>query len=380
MNIRWLALLGVASLMVGLVATSALAAEPVGVVLSRVGPVEIDGPSWAGWKPVDLKQDVFAEDVLKTGVGGRVKILFRDDTLINLGEESEVSVSEFVIVPEKGLRKATLKLGRGVGRFIVGGTFPNQESQVEVSTPTAVMGVRGTTFYVLIVSQDEALIVSTVDAVQVHHLLKTVTDEVILTPGLATRVLKDLIEPPWTVDREVLEQLIRDTQVLPPAIGASNQAQFGHFVADNAQGDGDTSGPGQSNQGPILLGILQNIRGFIPDSIIEKLFPDFDPGTTTVSAAPPPPPPPGTPPPDPPPPDPPPPDPPPPPPLHHLHRQEYRRPIHHRHHRHLHHLHRQEYRRPIHHRHHLRRRRHHLRRHHLRRHLMVLLLEWGLGA
>ncbi len=190
----------------------AVAAEPVGVVLQAVGQVEIQGPAQAGWQPVALKQEVFADNVLRTGSGARVKVLLNDDTLVSLGEESEVAIAEFVTVPERGLRKVTMKLTRGVSRFIVGGSFPNPDSRIEVHTSTAVMGIRGTTFYVLISSPGKTFIVATVDAVAVRNILASVAGSVVLEPNFATTVLEGLPpEAPRLVTMGELKELIKAT-------------------------------------------------------------------------------------------------------------------------------------------------------------------------
>lgn len=280
LNIRWLVLLGVASLVVASLATPALAADPVGVVLSSVGPVEVKGPSRDGWQQVALRDDVFAEDILKTGAGGRVKILFRDDTLINLGEESEVTVSEFIIVPEKGLRKATLNLGRGVGRFLVGGTFPDEESRVEVNTPTAVIGVRGTTFFVQILTLTETLIYSSVDPVEVGNILKSVVGKVKLSPSFVTSVKEGLApDPPRPFDPAELQELIRATHVptsAPGLSGAGGSGPPGTTVAALAKSG--VSKPGLAatlDRGDLISDIPQEIQENIQESVQEDVQEDI---------------------------------------------------------------------------------------------------------
>lgn len=185
----------------------AVAAEPVGVVLSSAGQVDIQGPSRPEWQPVALKQEVFLDDVLRTGIGGRVQVLLNDDTLVNLGEESEVAIAEFVIEPERGLRNATLKLTRGVSRFIVGGNLPNPDSRLEVHTPTAVMGVRGTTFYVLVIPGAKTFVVASVNSVSVRNVLASVAGEVLVGPNFATTVFEGL---PPEVPRPATEEELRE--------------------------------------------------------------------------------------------------------------------------------------------------------------------------
>ena len=197
----------------------AVAAESVGVVLSSAGQVDIQGPSRPEWQPVALKQEVFPDDVLRTGIGGRVQVLLNDDTLVNLGEESEVAIAEFVIEPERGLRNATLKLTRGVSRFIVGGNLPNPDSRLEVHTPTAVMGVRGTTFYVRVIPGAKTFVVASVNSVSVRNILASVVcdekrqrDEVLVRPKFATTVFEGLCpEVPRLATEEELRELFEAT-------------------------------------------------------------------------------------------------------------------------------------------------------------------------
>ncbi len=198
----------------------AVAAEPVGVVLSSAGQVDIQGPSRPEWQPVALKQEVFPDDVLRTGIGGRVQVLLNDDTLVNLGEESEVAIAEFVIEPERGLRNATLKLTRGVSRFIVGGNLPNPDSRLEVHTPTAVIGVRGTTFYVRVIPGAKSFVVASVNSVSVRNVLASVVcdekrqrSEVLVRPNFATTVFEGLCpEVPRLATEKEFKELFEATR------------------------------------------------------------------------------------------------------------------------------------------------------------------------
>ena len=88
---------------------------------------------------------LLVRDAVRTGARSRAKLFFTDDSIINLGELSQMSVEQYIYNSEKERSTSILKLVDGSLKAVVG------RSDLEVHTPTAVAAARGTKF---IVSQD----------------------------------------------------------------------------------------------------------------------------------------------------------------------------------------------------------------------------------
>lgn len=90
-----------------------------------------------------LGQELFLKDTIETGPDGAIKILFVDDTLLILKENSKTLITQFLYNPDKAQRQTVLDVSRGKIRTLVGKFF-GEDQAVEIKTPTAVAGIRGT--------------------------------------------------------------------------------------------------------------------------------------------------------------------------------------------------------------------------------------------
>ena len=152
---------------------------------------------------------------------GRVKILFQDESLLNLAENTYIQITEHIYSPEDDRRTSVFRVLMGKVRAIVGRYFAGAGSRYKVSTPTAIIGVRGTHFIVDATLTDETTVVcidSSPDLV-VRNIQEEVAGEVILTTGLMTKVLEG--EPPTTpapVPEDLMMRLLMDTRVTLPTL------------------------------------------------------------------------------------------------------------------------------------------------------------------
>ena len=115
------------------------AAEVVGAVGATNAGTTGRAPSAA---PRTLKpgDDVFFKDHIATKRGGSAQIMFLDRSTLNVGENSDVVIDEFVYKPgEAGTMRA--KLNKGFLRY-VGGDI-SHSGGASVSTPTVTIGIRG---------------------------------------------------------------------------------------------------------------------------------------------------------------------------------------------------------------------------------------------
>ncbi|MEF2144701.1 MAG: FecR family protein [Desulfovibrionaceae bacterium] len=90
---------------------------------------------------------LYKGDVLRTG-DGSLGALFRDDTAISLGPESEIAVEEFIFDPAGGNLSFLTKIFRGSAAFLTGQMGKIRPEAFRVETPQATIGIRGTHFVV----------------------------------------------------------------------------------------------------------------------------------------------------------------------------------------------------------------------------------------
>lgn len=90
--------------------------------------------------------DVKFLDTLLTGNDSRAEIILIDDSVLKLGDNSELTIDEMVYEPGERSRGA-LTLTRGVFRMVSGKINKTAGGTMTVYTPLATIGVRGTDFW-----------------------------------------------------------------------------------------------------------------------------------------------------------------------------------------------------------------------------------------
>ncbi len=84
-------------------------------------------------------------ETVSTGAGGRLEIAFVDGTRLTLGEKAEVLLDEFVYDPAGANRfHAAIT---GAFRYVSGRLGAGATRQASITTPLALIGVRGTDFW-----------------------------------------------------------------------------------------------------------------------------------------------------------------------------------------------------------------------------------------
>jgi len=95
--------------------------------------------------PVEAKfgADVHKMDTLETH-NGKLKILFNDKTLLTLGANTKVLVTEHFYNKKRAERSSVYDIVHGTVRAIVDKPGDLKTNDVQLQTPTAVAGIRGT--------------------------------------------------------------------------------------------------------------------------------------------------------------------------------------------------------------------------------------------
>ena len=120
----------------------------VGVYTAVMGQVTVTHPGEARVLPVKLHDEVLFKDVIQTEKESRTKAFFQDDSVLTVGENSRVEITEYIYDPDANLRRSVVKVMQGQVRALVSKVFKSNGSRFEVHTPSAVAAARGTYFTV----------------------------------------------------------------------------------------------------------------------------------------------------------------------------------------------------------------------------------------
>lgn len=86
-------------------------------------------------------EEIFRDQWIKVGADGAADLRFLDRSRLTVGPKTEIVLDKFVYDPDKNANRGTVKLVRGVMRF----TSNSIDRDVKFKTPSAVIGIRGTT-------------------------------------------------------------------------------------------------------------------------------------------------------------------------------------------------------------------------------------------
>jgi len=104
---------------------------------------------------VKIGSKVFTNDALKTGGDGSMAMVFKDDTLLSIGPNSEVVINEFFFSPGEGKLSIITRLLKGTSAYLSGIIGKLSPESVRFETPVANIGIRGTKFAVFVEGNDE---------------------------------------------------------------------------------------------------------------------------------------------------------------------------------------------------------------------------------
>ena len=96
--------------------------------------------------PAELKSDIQQMDDVRTA-NGRLGITFVDDSQVRLTEHSKLIIDEVIFDPNPNKSKMAMQFASGTARFITGKIGQINKQNIEISTPTAQIGIRGTDKY-----------------------------------------------------------------------------------------------------------------------------------------------------------------------------------------------------------------------------------------
>ena len=140
-----------AGLLLGLaLAAFAAAARADGPAIAQVktasGPVfVVRGADRIPAKPGD---SLYEKDVLQTDAGGTVGVTFTDNSVMSLGPNSEAALAQYNFDSTNFKGTSLTDMRKGTLTMVSGDIARSSPGAMQLRTPTAILGVRGTSFAV----------------------------------------------------------------------------------------------------------------------------------------------------------------------------------------------------------------------------------------
>lgn len=184
-------------------------ADEVGTIVATKGTIIIQRDNKSIF--AQLQDSVMTNDIIETKEESRVKILFSDDSILTLSENSRVSIKEYLYSEESKKGKSIINLIDGKLRSLVGNT------EYEVHTPTMIAAARGTYFISWtelregIPSSGTAVLEGLVD---VFNIDPAIIGVVTLQPGTMSRTAQNRQpSPPVPTPPIILKKLMYATEL-----------------------------------------------------------------------------------------------------------------------------------------------------------------------
>lgn len=119
---------------------------PAGIFKAVEGPVVVHSENRQ--KTPQVGQTISESDRIETGPKGGAALTMADGTVVTIGPNASVTLTSMRYEPVSQTGNLALQIVQGALRMITGSLGKTQPENVKVTTPTAVIGVRGTDFIV----------------------------------------------------------------------------------------------------------------------------------------------------------------------------------------------------------------------------------------
>ncbi|MGV7216867.1 FecR domain-containing protein [Bradyrhizobium sp. UFLA05-112] len=120
---------------------TAAPAEPIGNVATVTGIATVirDKNSY----PLKARDDIYLNDVVQTASNSSLSIAFNDSTTFNLSASAKITIDNYVYEDGGKQNSAIFDVGKGTVAFVAAAVA--KTGDMKITTPTATLGIRGTT-------------------------------------------------------------------------------------------------------------------------------------------------------------------------------------------------------------------------------------------
>ncbi len=203
-------------------------AQEVGTVAASEGTAEIGRQDV--WTAAAIGAPVHRGDVLRTGNPGRLRVVFQDDSVLSVTEDSRVVVDESVFDPSAGKVHSLMGLLQGQVSALVSEYYHRSGATYEIKTPTAVAGVRGTEFSIAYYpGQQVTEVVGMSGLVSVRSAVDLTGPGVLLKANESTTVLQGRLPTrPRRLEEAMFQQRLEGIQFIGQ--GRAESMTIGHAL------------------------------------------------------------------------------------------------------------------------------------------------------
>jgi hypothetical protein len=202
----------------------------VGRVVEQTGPTEIVRNKKSVASGVNTA--VLMNDTIVTA-RAKARLEFDDKTTVNITEQSKITIDEFVYDPKQGSGKLAMKMVQGTARYASGQIAKNSPQNVNVTTPTATVAVRGTDFSMTVDELGRSLVMllpscDTNSCVTGAIVVSNEAGSVIMDTAYQTTLVTSLTSPPTAPIIVAIDQAnINNLLIIapPPEIVAESERE-----------------------------------------------------------------------------------------------------------------------------------------------------------
>jgi hypothetical protein len=115
--------------------------EPIGNVATVTGSASVIRND--ATTPLKVKDDIYLNDVVQTGANASLGITFIDNTTFNLKANTRITVDNYVYEDGGKNNAAIFDVAKGTAAFVAASVA--KTGDMKITTPTATLGIRGTT-------------------------------------------------------------------------------------------------------------------------------------------------------------------------------------------------------------------------------------------
>ncbi len=127
---------------------------------------QVSGALQSKVRKIALKDQVYQNEKISTGSSSATEIVFKDETKLTIGPDSDVVLDNFVYKPGPVSGSLIMTVSKGVMRFTTGKL---SKTSYLIKTPTATIGIRGTIFTVYVAANGATTVTVQAGAVSVSN-------------------------------------------------------------------------------------------------------------------------------------------------------------------------------------------------------------------
>ena len=148
---------------VNLILIGSVSADSIGSIVEQSGSAQLKRQQEEIVVTAAYLPEIELNDIAETA-NGKLKIKFLDDAQLDIKEHSEVLIDEIYYDPDPSLSRMSMKFTMGTARFASGSLGLVNKANIDIQTPTATIGIRGTDFTTTIDELGRSLIMLLPDA------------------------------------------------------------------------------------------------------------------------------------------------------------------------------------------------------------------------